>query len=108
MFIGEKMILYHGTTAKRAEHIFEDRTIKKNCLRFFTEEENGEGYSTDGYVYLSNEITYSLYFANCHSLVDKSESLYIFRIDIPDGLILADIDEMRYQDPTGCDREIRK
>lgn len=99
------MVLFHGTTSKRAEDILSDRTIKKDCLRFFTKEENGEGYSTDGYIYLSNEITYSLYFANCHSHVDKSELLYVFRIDVPDELVLSDMDEMRYQDSTGCDRE---
>ena len=29
----------------------------------------------------------------------------MFRIDIPDEQILPDYDEMRYQDPTGTDRE---
>lgn len=38
------MILYHGTTYKRAQQIFKDRAIKRNCERFFTEEENGDGY----------------------------------------------------------------
>ena len=99
------MILYHGTTYKRARSIFKDRAIKKDCERFFTEEDNGDGYSTDGYVYLTNELTYALYFANCHHLVDKSEVLVVFRIDIPDEQVLPDYDEMRYQDPTGTDRE---
>ena len=99
------MILYHGTTCKRAQKIFEDKTIKKDCTRFFTEEENGSGYSTDGYIYLTNEITFALHFAYCHSLVDKSDVLVVFRIDIPDELILPDYDEMRHQDPTGIDQE---
>ena len=99
------MLLYHGTTYKRAKQIFEDRIIKKDCDRFFTEEDNGDGYSTDGYVYLTNELTFALHFANCHHLVDKSDMLVVFRIDIPDGQILPDFDEMRYQDPTGIDRE---
>lgn len=99
------MILFHGTTAKRAECILSDRKIKKDCLRFFTKEENGDGYSTDGYVYLSNEITFSLSFAYSHSNVDESDFLYVFRIVVPDKYILADLDEMRHQDPTGYDRE---
>lgn len=99
------MILYHGTTYKRAQQIFVDRIIKKDCERFFTEEENGDGYSTDGYVYLTNEVTFALYFANCHHLVDKSEVLVVFRIDVPDEQVLPDFDEMRYQDLTGADRE---
>ena len=98
------MILYHGTTYKRAKQIFEQRIIKKDCDRFFNEEDNGDGYSTNGYVYLTNEVTYALYFANSHHFVDKSDVLVVFRIDVPDKLILPDYDEMRYQDPTGIER----
>ena len=99
------MILYHGTTHKRAQQIFHDRVIKKNCERFFTKEDNGDGYSTDGYVYLTNEVTYALYFANCHHFVDKSDALVIFRVNIPDNQILPDYDEMRHHDPTGIARK---
>lgn len=99
------MLLYHGTTGKRADQIFADRKISNDCDRFFTEEENGDGYTTQGYVYLTNEITYAVYFANSHTLVDKSEELYLFRIYVSDELIEPDYDEMRYQDPTGRDRE---
>lgn len=85
--------------------IISDRILKKDCTRFFTEEENGDGYSTDGYVYLTNEVTFALHFAYCHSLVDKSDVLVVFRIEIPEELILPDFDEMRFQDPTGTGRE---
>ena len=71
---------------------------------FFTEEENGDGYSTDGYVYLTNEVTLALYFAYYHHRVDKSDSMVVFKMEIPDEMILPDYDEMRYQDPTGTDR----
>ena len=98
------MILYHGTTYKRAQQIFEDKAIKKDCVRFFTEENNGDGYSTDGYVYLTNELTFALHFAYCHHNVDKSEKLVVFRVDIPDELVLPDFDELRHQDPTCIDR----
>lgn len=98
------MVLYHGTTYKRAQQIFQERAIKKNCERFFTEEENGDGYSTDGYVYLTNEVTFALHFAYCHHRVDKSDSMVVFKLEIPDEMILPDYDEMRYQDPTGTDR----
>ena len=42
------MVLYHATTAKRAKKILESGIIKRNIDRFYTEELNGEGYSTDG------------------------------------------------------------
>lgn len=91
------MILYHATTALRGKQILIDNCIKKDIDRFYTTEKNGDGSSTQGYVYLSNEITFSMYFANCHRYVDKSDELYIFQIDIPDELIEADCDELRYQ-----------
>ena len=99
------MILYHGTTEMRAKQIFDERMICCHSERFFTEESNGNGYSTDGYVYLTNEITFAAFFANSHSLVDKSSKLYIFRMSIPKSELEPDYDEMRYQDPTGFDRE---
>ena len=99
------MLLYHGTTSERAYKIFMDGRISNNCKRFFTKEENGNGYTTQGYVYLTNEITFAAYFANCHAFVDQSIELFIFRIDVPDELIEPDYDEMRYQDALGHNRE---
>lgn len=97
------MRLFHGTTGKRADQIFAERKISNYCDRFFTEEENGNGYTTQGYVYLTNELLFAVYFANCHSLVDKSRDLAIFRIEIPDELLEPDYDEIRFQSSTGRD-----
>lgn len=91
------MFLYHATTQKRAEQILKNRCIKKNIERFFTIDNNGDGYSTQGYVYLSNEITFALSFAISHNLSEKSNYLYIFKIGILDKLIEADYDELRHQ-----------
>ena len=35
------MILYHGTTYKRAQQIFEYRALKKNCERFLQKKKTG-------------------------------------------------------------------
>jgi len=91
------MILYHGTTETRALQIFQDRCIKKDVERYFTEESNGDGYTTQGFVYLTNEITFAVHFANCHNLSDRAKALYLFRIDVPDEMVEADYDELRYQ-----------
>lgn len=91
------MILYHATTEVRAIPILRERTIKKNIERYYTQEENGDGYSTQGYVYLSPEVTFAIHFANCHNLVDKTSALYIFKLEIPDEMIEPDYDELRYQ-----------
>ena len=95
------MILFHGTTIKRAKQIFADKKLRKNINRFYTYEKNGDGATTDGYIYLSNEITYSLYYAVNHCGVDKSNCVVIFKIDIPENKLLPDFDEIKMQDPTG-------
>ncbi len=91
------MILYHGTTRERSLGIFNDKIIKKNVNRHYTKEKSGRGYSTQGYIYFSNEITFSVYFANCCNLEDKSDSLVLFKIDIPIEDLQADYDEIRIQ-----------
>lgn len=91
------MILYHGTTQKLAMEIFRDKVIKKDIKRHYTEEKSGNGYSTQGYIYLTNEITFSVFFANCCNLEDKADSLVLFKIDIPMEKIQPDYDEIRIQ-----------
>lgn len=91
------MILYHATTAIRGEKILSDGCIKKNIKQYYTKENNSSGYTTQGYIYLSNELTFAMHFANCHNIADKTEEVYIFRVEIPDNLIEPDYDELRYQ-----------
>ena len=91
------MILYHGTTGKRAEKIFKDGKLKCDVERHYTKSKSGSGYTEQGYVYLSNELMLSIYFANCCNLEDKSEELVVFKLDVDDSLIEPDYDEMRWQ-----------
>lgn len=64
--------------------------MKPLLLRLVVCVENGDGYSTDGYVYLTNEVTLALYFAYYHHRVDKSDSMVVFKMEIPDEMILPD------------------
>lgn len=91
------MILYHATTALRGKKILSDGRIKKEVERYYTKEENGDGYTSQGYIYLSNEVTFAIYFANCHDIIDKTGELYVFRVEIPDNLLEPDNDELRCQ-----------
>lgn len=77
--------------------IFRDNTIKKNVKRHYTEEKSGGGYTTQGYIYLTNEITFSAYFANSCNLEDNADSLVLFKMDIPIEKIQPDYDEIRIQ-----------
>ena len=91
------MLLYHGTTVQRMKDIMESKCLLTNCSRFFTKDLNGMGATTQGYVYFSNEPTFALYYANSHSLVDKSEKLYLIRIDLPIEKLEPDWDEIQHQ-----------
>lgn len=92
------MILYYGTTMKRAYEIVNDNMLKKDVERHYTKEKSGAGYSSQGYIYFANEITFSVHFANYCNLEDKAESIVIFRLDIPIDKIEPDYDEIRIQD----------
>lgn len=100
------MILYHGTTGKRAKKIFADGKLKCVVERHYTVEKSGDGYTEQGYVYLTNEMMFAIYFANCCDLEDKSEELFIFKIDVDDSSLEADYDEIRIQ--SSCDETNRK
>ncbi len=90
------MILFHSTTKERSRKIFEQKSIKNIIERYFTLEKHGDSYTTQGYVYLSNELFYSLSFANNHAINDQSASIVTFKIDIPKEQLLADTDEFRH------------
>ena len=91
------MILFHGTTGKRAKKIFEDGAIRCDVERHYTRDKSGNGYTEQGYVYLSNEIMFAIYFANCCDIEDKSDELFIFKIEVEGSSIEPDYDEIRIQ-----------
>lgn len=91
------MILYHATTENRGQQILRDGFLSINAERYYTRERSGNGFTTPGYVYFSNEITFPIYFANCHNLKEKSQTLYLFRMEISDDEVEADEDELRCQ-----------
>jgi hypothetical protein len=91
------VILYHGTTGKRAKKIFEDGKLKCFVERHYTLSKSGDGYTEQGYVYLTNEMMFAIYFANCCDLEDNSGELYVFKIDMEDSLLEPDYDEIRIQ-----------
>lgn len=70
--------------------------IAYKAERFFKKETNDSGYSTDGYVYLSNEIINAIKFANYHTLKDKSLKIFIFRMEVPYAQLEPDYDESSY------------
>lgn len=91
------MELYHATTQSRGEKILNERCIKKNVPRYYSDSSNGP--TTQGFVYLANEITFSVYFANCHNISEGNTTIYVFKIDIPNDILEPDEDEIEIQSP---------
>lgn len=101
----KSMVLYHGTTMKRANQILEDNAIKIDAERHYTKDKSGGRYTTPGFLYFTNEVTFSLYFANCCNLEDKSNYTVLFQVDIPIDKISPDYDEIRIQNVPNHIRE---
>lgn len=93
------MILYHATTHIRGAQILRDKCLKKDVVRYYSEESGSNGPTTQGYIYLTNEITFSIYFANCHNLSEENQNIYIFRLDLPEEMLEPDEDEIKLQSP---------
>ena len=97
------MILYHATPGINGEKIIGTRIIKNNCPRTW----NGDSYqsdgkvvdlsTTDGYVYLSNKLSLAAFYGNANRLNVGGDcnDYYIFRMNIPEDLLLPDKDELR-------------
>jgi hypothetical protein len=93
------IILYHATTQIKGEYILRERLFRKDVKRYYSEESGSNGPTTQGFVYFTNEITFSLYFANCHNLSENNSNIYIFKINIPRRFLEADEDEIELQSP---------
>lgn len=89
------MILYHGTSNKRANLILSSGIVKKDVERYYTYENNGSKASSNGFVYLSNEIMWAYKFAFSHSHSDKEYCGCIFKFFIPSDLLMPDEDELK-------------
>lgn len=88
------MILYHGTTQKRGEEILASEIIKCKTERDFEAAGSFNG-TTDGYVYLTTDLSRALYYGNAKTIGNDYDRLvYIFKIDIPEELLMADLDEL--------------
>ena len=94
------MLLYHGTLLESGEKIIQEGKIRCQIKR------SHEGYetiiegTTDGFVYLTQNLYTAYYYGNI-LLLDQDDYnkkyVYIFKIEIPDDNILLepDFDELK-------------
>ncbi|WP_210469961.1 hypothetical protein [Sporosarcina sp. 6E9] len=91
-----KITLYHGTSKERGSHILADGKIKaKNINRVY--DENHIMPTSDGYVYLTKDIALAVYYANLTAVtIDRDTQLMIFKLELYNYELEADLDEIKY------------
>ena len=80
------MIVYHGTSKKNGENILKTRKIMTNQNKNWTD-------TTEGYVYLSNDIIKALSYGNKSCSTSHLENIFLFKVDVPYELLMPDKDE---------------
>lgn len=94
------MILYHGTPLESGEKIIQEGKIRCQIKRSHEGYENIIEGTTDGFVYLTQNLYTAYYYGNI-LLLDQDDYnkkyVYIFKIEIPDDNILLepDFDELK-------------
>lgn len=91
------MVLYHVTTETKGKSIIKDGTIKINCPSSFKEIK-----SEKGFVYLTNRISIG-YDIVKSTVEDSDDYMYIFKIDIPEKILLPDFDQAKIKNCVSFD-----
>jgi hypothetical protein len=94
------MFLYHGTKESFGKSIIKDGAIKSNISRNYDLNVAQDYKTTDGYVYLTNNLSKACYYGNKNCFIFKDQKpedyYYIFRLEIYDEKeLLPDRDELR-------------
>lgn len=101
------MEMYHGTSLKRGNKILNDGIIKKDASKQY-----GKTClmpTTDGYVYLTNDLIKALKYGTVADFEDDDiEEYLVFCINIDKSILEADEDEIKYTlIPLGLGKEIK-
>lgn len=87
-----KIELYHGTKFENAESILEQRTISHLDTKSHYE---GSGLeTTPGYVYLTNNLFFALYYGNKHAVFEDDSHFAIFKLTLELDKLELDEDEL--------------
>lgn len=86
------MKLYHGTTYSASLKIEEDKALLHEITR---PHYKGEGLeTTDGYVYLTNNVGYAAYLAQ-RLASGVNDFCVVYEIDLADNELEADVDQLK-------------
>lgn len=93
------MILYHGTPISNGMKILEENVIKSNIKRYhYREIDINNTNTTDGYVYLTNDLSIAYYYGNIKTIgnecAQEEKYVYVFEILVDDKKLEADKDQL--------------
>lgn len=110
---GGVMYLYHGTKESYGKQIINQGILKANIKRNYDKKFAKSLRTTDGFVYLTNNLSKATYYGNKNCFIfathdqEVEENYYIFRIQIDEKELLPDRDELRaYYLPEESDLDI--
>lgn len=95
------MYLYHGTKKSYGKQIINQGMLKANIKRNYDKKFTKSLRTTDGFVYLTNNLSKATYYGNKNCFIfathdhEIEEKYYIFRIQIDEKELLPDRDELR-------------
>lgn len=95
------MILYHATPMINGNQILKEKKIKCFIDRYHKQSRIAEG-TTDGYVYLTPNLSLAYYGAIKFDLLQDEDTkyIYVFRLEIEENELEPDYDEIRFISPS--------
>ncbi|SNY70962.1 hypothetical protein [Pantoea sp. GL120224-02] len=88
------MRLFHGTSFSASQGIVSKGKILHIIER--TYDESSLLPTTDGFVYLTDNIGYAIYVANKEAIFRKEQFLSVFQAEVNENELLPDFDELEY------------
>ncbi|MFJ5159688.1 hypothetical protein ACIP6T_10995 [Pantoea sp. NPDC088449] len=88
------MRLYHGTSLSASQSIISSGKILHDIIR--TYDESSLFPTTNGLVYLSDNVGYAIYVANKEAIFRKEDFLSVFEVEVEEAELLPDFDELDY------------
>ncbi|WP_337021857.1 hypothetical protein [Pantoea anthophila] len=88
------MRLYHGTSFSASQSIISSEKILHQIER--TYDDSSLFPTTNGLVYLTNNIGYAIYVANKEAIFRREEFLSVFEVEVDENELLPDFDQLDY------------
>lgn len=88
------MRLYHGTSFSASQSIITSEKILHEIQRTYSE--SSLFPTTNGLVYLTDNIGFAIYVANKEAILRREDFLSVFEVEVDDAELLPDFDQLHY------------